>query len=230
MESCTLWTVSRALPLSCLPLVVALVCIFAPLRAFAADIYITYGVDGTPLLTNSPPQNLDAQTRGEVYADVDVWWREVVPGKFLSNGVPMPNLDRIANLNDYDAAFLSAAGDTGLPAELIKAVAVTESRMNPKAVSRAGARGLMQLIPSTAQHMGVSDTFDPIQSIAGGAAYLAKQVKAFGSYELALAAYNAGPNAVVKYAGVPPYRETETYVARVIGLYELFRDTRPVSP
>ncbi len=203
---------------------------FALPPAFAGDIYIIYGVDGTPLLTNSPPQNLAAQSRGEVYEDVEVWWREVVPGKFLSNGVPMPNLARITNLNDYDAAFTSAAENTGLPAELIKAVAVAESRMNPKAVSRAGARGLMQLIPSTAQHMGVSDTFDPIQSIAGGAAYLAKQVKAFGSYELALAAYNAGPNAVVKYAGVPPYRETETYVARVIGLYELFRDTRPVSP
>jgi len=211
-------------------LAVSLLLVFAMSPAFAGDIYIIYGVDGTPLLTNSPPQNLAAQSRGEVYEDVEVWWREVVPGKFLSNGVPMPNLARITNLNDYDAAFTSAAGKTGLPAELIKAVAVAESRMNPKAVSPAGARGLMQMIPSTAKQMGVADSFDPLQSIAGGSAYLAQQVQAFGSYELALAAYNAGPGAVIKYAGVPPYKETQTYVARVIGLYELFRDTRPVSP
>ncbi len=199
-------------------------------HARAADIYLSYAADGTPLISDSPPQNLDAQTHADVYDDIDVWWRDVVPGQYLPNGVPMPNLDRIANLNQYDSAFTQASQKTGLPAELIKAVAVAESHMNPHAVSPAGARGLMQMVPSTAKRMGVTDTFDPWQSIAGGANYLAQQVKAFGSYELALAAYNAGPRAVTQYGGIPPYVETETYVARVIGLYELFRDTRPVLP
>lgn len=208
-----------------LPLLLALGLLATPVRA--ADIYVTYGVDGTPLLTNSPPQNPDARTRDEVYEDLEVWWRDIVPGQFLPNGVPMPNLSRIANLDAYDDAFLEAGGRNGLPAELVKAVAVAESRMNPRAVSPAGARGLMQLIPSTAARLGVTDTFDPLQSVAGGAAYLADQVRAFGSYELALAAYNAGPGAVRKYGGVPPYTETRTYVSRVIGLYEHFRDHRP---
>ncbi len=197
--------------------------------AKASDIYVIYAADGTPLLTSSPPQNLDAETRADVYEDLDVWWRDVVPGRYLPNGVPMPNLARITNLDVYDTAFVAAGRNTGLPAELIKAVAVAESRMNPRAVSSAGAKGLMQMIPSTAAHMGVKDAFDPEQSIAGGAAYLEKQVQTFGSYELALAAYNAGPGAVSRYGDIPPYAETQTYVARVIGLYQLFRDTRPVT-
>lgn len=211
-----------------MPAVPLLLLALAAPTARAADIYVTYGVDGTPLYTNSPPQNLDARNRSEVYEDLELWWREVVPGQYLPNGVPMPNLSRIANLDAYDAAFVEAGGRNGLPAELVKAVAVAESRMNPRAVSPAGARGLMQLLPSTAARLGVSDTFDPLQSVAGGAAYLADQVRAFGSYELALAAYNAGPAAVRRYGGVPPFDETRTYVSRVIGLYEHFRDERPV--
>jgi soluble lytic murein transglycosylase-like protein len=183
----------------------------------AADLYVYTAPDGTVVLTDSPR-----------HAGFDLWWRDTVPGRSLPNGVPMPRLDRIANLDSYDRLLLAAAGENGLPAELLKAVAVAESRMNPNAVSPAGARGLMQIIPSTARALGVTDPFDPAQSIAGGAAYLARQVAAFGRYELALAAYNAGPEAVRRHDGVPPYEETRTYVARVMGLYEHFRAERPV--
>ena len=141
----------------------------------------------------------------------------------------MPRLARITNLDLYDDAFLFAAAANGLPAELIKAVAVAESRMNPAAVSPAGAQGLMQILPSTARALGLADPFDAEQSIQAGARYLARQVAAFGSFKLAVAAYNAGPGAVRKHGGVPPFPETTTYVARVLGLYEHFRDTRPVS-
>lgn len=198
-------------------------------HALATDIYVTLSADGTPMLTQSPPQNLDAQSRAEVYEDVDLWWRDVVPGATLPNGVPMPNLDRITNLDAYDDAFVAAGLNTGVPAALLKAVAVAESRMNPNAVSPAGARGLMQIMPATAAHLGVADPLDPVQAIPGGARYLADQVRRFGSHELALAAYNAGPGAVSQYGGIPPYRETQTYVARVIGLYAHFRDTRPLA-
>ncbi len=217
--------VRRALP----PFLMSASLLAAP-YARAADIYVTYAADGTPLFTDSPPQNPDARNRSEVYEDLEVWWKDVVPGQYLPNGVPMPNLDRIANLDAWDSEFREAGSRTGLPPELIKAVAVAESHMNPKAVSPAGARGLMQLIPSTARKLGVTDSFDPPQAIAGGAQYLARQVQAFGTYELALAAYNAGPGAVIEHGGIPPFAETRTYVARVIGLYELFRDTRPLSP
>lgn len=183
----------------------------------AADLWVYTAPDGTRVLTDSPR-----------HGGFERWWSDPVPGRYLPNGVPMPRLDRIANLDDYDADFLSAAERNGVPAELLKAVAVAESRMNPRAVSPAGAQGLMQIIPSTQRSLGVTDPFDAGQSIEGGAAYLATQVARFGDYTRAIAAYNAGPNAVSRYGGVPPYAETETYVARVLGLYAHFRDTRPI--
>ncbi|MFN7144287.1 MAG: lytic transglycosylase domain-containing protein [Myxococcota bacterium] len=188
------------------------------LPLYAGDLYMYVAPDGTAVLTDSP--------RHEGF---ELWWRDTVPGRTLPNGVPMPRLDRIANLDAYDDHFLVASEAVGLPAELLKAVAVAESRMNPGAVSPAGAQGLMQIIPATARALGLTDPFDAAQSIRAGATYLARQVGAFGSYTLALAAYNAGPGAVRRHGGVPPYPETTTYVARVLGLYEHFRDTRPVS-
>jgi soluble lytic murein transglycosylase-like protein len=163
------------------------------------------------------------------HSGFEKWWDDPEPGRYLPNGVPMPRLDRIPDLDAYDAQFLAAAAENGVPAELLKALCVAESRMNPSAVSPAGAQGLMQMLPSTAKRLGVTDPFDAAQSIAGGAAYFAEQVGAFGDYSLALAAYNAGPEAVRRYGGVPPYAETRTYVARVLGLYEHFRDKRPIS-
>ncbi len=186
--------------------------------AHARDLYTYTAPDGTAMLTDSPD-----------HTGFERWWSDPDPGRYLPNGVPMPRLDRIKNLDAYDGWFLDAAGEEGLPAELLKAVAVAESRMNPTAVSHAGATGLMQLMPGTGRAMGVSDLYDPRQSIKGGAAYLARQVQRFGTYEYALAAYNAGPGNVEKYGGIPPFEETRTYVARVMGLYEHFRDNRRVA-
>jgi soluble lytic murein transglycosylase-like protein len=101
--------------------------------------------------------------------------------------------------------------------DLLASVVRAESGGQVRAVSRAGARGLMQLMPGTANAMGVDDAFKPDQNIAGGTAYLdALLVRYHDNVALALAAYNAGPGAVDKYHGVPPYRETREYVARVI--------------
>lgn len=154
-----------------------LVLVLATPLAPAKDYYTYTAPDGTPILTDSP-----------THSGFERWWADTIPGSYLPNGVPMPRLDRIANLDAYDDHFLAASAENGLPAELIKAVAVAESRMNPEAVSPAGAKGLMQMIPSTGRAMGVTDLFDPAQSIEGGAAYLAKQVGRFGSFENALAA------------------------------------------
>lgn len=191
---------------------------FLAASASARDYYTYTAPDGTVVLTDSPDHD-----------GFEKWWSDVVSNTFLPNGVPMPRLDRITNLDGYDGWFLDAADREGVPAELLKAVAVAESRMNPGAVSPAGAKGLMQLMPATAKSLGVTNVLDAQQSITGGAAYLAKQVSRFGSYELALAAYNAGPQNVTKYGGVPPFEETRTYVSRVMGLYEHFRDNRRVS-
>jgi soluble lytic murein transglycosylase-like protein len=193
----------------------AFVGLLAPVGA--ADLYVYVAPNGTAVLTDSP--------RHDAF---ELWWRDSVPGEALPNGVPMPRLDRIANLDAWDSALLDAASAEGLPAELLKAVAVAESHMNPRAVSPAGARGLMQLMPATQVALGVADPFDPVASIRGGARYLAEQVGRFRSFELAAAAYNAGPAAVSRARGIPANAETPTYVARVMGLYQHFRDKRPV--
>ena len=113
-----------------------------------------------------------------------------------------------------------ASRATGLPQALIDAVIRTESGYRPQAVSRAGAQGLMQLIPSTARRMGVIDPFDPRQNIMGGSRYLRRLYDKFGSLKLAIAAYNAGPGAVRKHKGIPPYKETQRYVQVVLGRFK----------
>ena len=102
-----------------------------------------------------------------------------------------------------------------LPPSLVEAVAWQESRFNHAAVSSKGARGVMQLLPKTASELGV-DPSDLRGNIDGGAAYLARQMRRFGDVRLALAAYNAGPEAVARYGGVPPYAETQNYVRAIL--------------
>ncbi len=118
---------------------------------------------------------------------------------------------------DMDAIFEDAASCFGLSSRLLKAVAKAESNFNPKAVSKAGAMGVMQLMPATARSLGVSDPYDARQNIMGGAKYLKENLDRFGDVRLALAAYNAGPNSVKKYGGVPPYSETQNYVKKIMG-------------
>jgi hypothetical protein len=121
----------------------------------------------------------------------------------------------------YDAVIAAAAREHKVDPALIAAVIRAESNFAPRAVSRKGARGLMQLMPATARRLGVSRVFDPKENIRAGTAYLSELATRFGetSVELIAAAYNAGESAVDEYKGVPPYRETKEYVRRVTRLW-----------
>jgi hypothetical protein len=124
----------------------------------------------------------------------------------------------------FAAAIEQAASAAGIDPKLLAAVTWSESGFNPAAVSGAGAVGLTQLMPGTAAGLGV-DPADPAQNLAGGARYLAGQLQRFGRLDLALAAYNAGPSAVTKAGGVPPYPETRAYVARVLDRLQTLQET-----
>jgi hypothetical protein len=182
---------------------------------WAQDVYMSVNEDGTITFTDSPNQDQD-------FVVFDV------------NGPP-PKKNTVTNKNfpkmdNFDNLILAASRKHLLSAALIKAVVMAESGMNPNAKSRVGAQGLMQLMPATARGLGVTDPWNPEQNINGGSKYLRKNLDRFGSIELALAAYNAGPGNVLKYKGIPPFEETQVYVERVMDLYELFLLERPIVP
>lgn len=128
------------------------------------------------------------------------------------------------NIAEYDKIIRRAAGKFNLDVALIKAVIKAESNFNHQAVSPAGAKGLMQLMPQTASALNVYDVFHPGANIEGGARYLRYLLNLYrGNLTLALAAYNAGEGAVAKYKySIPPYRETQNYVRRVLDFYESY--------
>ena len=131
--------------------------------------------------------------------------------------VPNAGSEAARNPTNYDAYIREAARLYQIPEALVRAVIRVESNFDPRAVSRANAQGLMQLIPATAERMLVSDPFDARQNVLGGTRYLRVLANLFnGNLQLTLAAYNAGPNAVIRYRGIPPFEETQLYVTKVL--------------
>lgn len=159
-----------------------------------ADIYRYVDEEGTIHFSNVPTS-----------AKYEVYIREPPRGRVFYRS------DR------YDPYITEAAGKYDVPFSLVKAIIKAESDFDPYAVSSSGARGLMQLMPETAKDLGVTDSFNPRENILGGARYLKELLTRFhGSIPLALAAYNAGPNRVDPLKEVPPFKETEGFVRKVM--------------
>lgn len=132
--------------------------------------------------------------------------------------------------SEYDTLIERAAASNGVDPAVLHGLIQQESGFDPNSTSGAGALGLTQLMPSTATSLGVTDPLDPAQSIEGGARYLGEMLRQFGgNTQDALAAYNAGPGAVQRYSGVPPYAETQQYVAKVLGYAAEYRASHPAG-
>ncbi|MBW2712097.1 MAG: lytic transglycosylase domain-containing protein, partial [Deltaproteobacteria bacterium] len=124
----------------------------------------------------------------------------------------------------YDQIITEAAERHGVSFSLLKAMIKIESDFNPRAISRAGAMGLMQIMPENIKRLKIKDPFDPRENIMGGTRYLKQMIDRFnGKLPLALAAYNAGPNIVERYQRIPPFTETENYVEAVMKYYSVFK-------
>jgi len=141
-------------------------------------------------------------------------------GVSLTGAIGQPG-SRVVAGNKFATEIAAAATRHGVDVGLLTALVEQESSFNPQAVSPVGAQGLTQLMPATARSLGVTNPMDPVQNLNGGAKYLAQMMREFnGDTRLALAAYNAGPGAVRRHGGIPPYRETQNYVSRIMSRWQ----------
>jgi len=203
------------MPRFTLSLILAVVALVLGIRTARADIFTFKDERGVVHFTNI--KGLDPR-----YKLLRREGSSPVPGSGNAAHVYMPSQAEIAR---YSSIVETAARTYGVDKALVHAVISAESGYNPQAVSRTGARGLMQLMPETARRYGVRNSMDPVDNIYGGVKYLHDLLTMFkGDMKLAVAAYNAGENAVIRYGlRVPPYAETLGYVPKVLEFYRKFQ-------
>ncbi|KJS30652.1 MAG: lytic transglycosylase [Desulfatitalea sp. BRH_c12] len=178
------------------------VMIFFGASSVYADIYVYVDREGVLHFTNTPTSD-----------QYKVYMRE--------KALPPPAW---TDTRAYDDVILEAARQNEVSFHLLKALIHVESYFNPRAVSKKGAMGLMQIMPDNLAHLNISDPFDPWENIMGGARYLRTMLERFDNQlPLALAAYNAGPTAVDRYKNIPPYKETQDYVEKVMRFFHIYR-------
>ena len=178
----------------------AVIILFIAVIPVFADIYMYIDNDGVLHFTNTPTSS-----------DYKIYIKE----KKLSN---------TGSIDIYDSFIEEASKRHGVSFPLIKALIKAESNFNPRAVSKAGALGLMQIMPKNVNALKISDPFNPLENIMGGTRYFRQMLEKYeGKLQLALAAYNAGPNMVDNYNGIPPLKETQNYVKKVMEYYSYFK-------
>jgi soluble lytic murein transglycosylase len=188
-------------------LAIIFVFLFSTSVCVHADIYMYIDADGVMHFTNAPTES---------DRDYRVYIRERSSHRSSTSDSP----------DKYDDLISVASKQYGVDSRLVKAIIKAESDFNPKAVSKKGAMGLMQIMPENFQHLDIENPFDPRENIMGGTRYFKYLYDRFdGQLALSLAAYNAGPTAVDNYnQTIPPYRETEQYVERVLAYYRNYKN------
>ena len=184
-------------------------------RSLFAEIYSYVDKDGVMHFTNTPTSNKYSSRKYRYIGNEVSGMRYIrIPRSFTK-----------INCNQYDDIIRKASKQHGIKYEILKAIIHAESSFNPNAVSPAGACGLMQLMPENINKFNVSDPFDPHENIMAGTKFFRQLLDRYDSdLKLTLAAYNAGPGAVDQYRGIPPYRETEDYVSRVLHYYSQYKN------
>ncbi|MFO0734946.1 MAG: lytic transglycosylase domain-containing protein [Labilithrix sp.] len=196
-----------------LRLLVASAALLLPLTAGADTIYKTVNADGSISFTSRPS---GANSTVAIKSD----------SRASRTGLPAfaPQDKDLSRYTRYDEHIRGAASLYQIPEQLVRAVIKVESDYDPRAISSAGARGLMQLMPETAERLGVKDISDPRENIYGGVRYLRVLANMFnGDLDFTIAAYNAGENAVISHGGIPPYAQTRDYVVKVTKFYRRYR-------
>ena len=197
--------------------------------ALAGSVYKFNDGQGNILFTNVVTPNRQPQGVGlQQFLNLEqvTWFADTNIHSYRDWGsnefAVLPSYSKLRD--SFDGLIKQEAESQGLDRGLVKALIHTESGFNPNALSKPGAQGLMQLMPATAAHYEVTDAFDPEQNIRAGTRHLKHLINRYKEYELALAAYNAGEGNVEKYGGIPPFKETQDYVARVLSRYhKLYR-------
>ncbi|PKG25553.1 lytic transglycosylase domain-containing protein [Niallia nealsonii] len=184
--------------------------------------------------TNSTNTSLFQELLGNMTTDTSMQENNILENTLGSAVLSNTNVNSLALLpksltkltdsssanSDYQEIIQEAAAKYNVPEKLIESVIKVESNFNPNATSYAGASGLMQLMPSTAKSLGITNAFNPEDNIMGGTKYLSQMLDKYnGNVKMALAAYNAGPGNVDKYGGIPPFKETQNYVEKVTNHY-----------
>ena len=192
-----------------------------PINGFESILQSSQPVNFGNILKNNVSKNVDAKILSDFETcKIQNSIRGIDLGNKIQSEIVTQTTPSASSKSQIMGMVEKISEKHGVDSKLVKALIKQESGFNPNAKSKAGAVGLMQLMPATAKSLGIADPYNPVQNVEGGVKYLKSMINKYnGNIILALAAYNAGPNAVDKYSGVPPYKETQNYVKNILANY-----------